>query len=169
MSERDTRASVEAREAEIAAYWARHEGERPMLEIPLGVVTVRVWRPDYLETVWPDGKVCPALFVDDDQARQHAREWGYGDDVRRMHFEHELTHTLLAQVVGQAYSATLAHVAGVQHTPEGARALEEHLVVEHQKVTTALRAAWAQFNHACYRWALEHADDDLRGQLEGRG
>lgn len=123
----------------------------PRLELPLGIVTVRVWRPDYLETVWPDGRVCPALFVDDAQARAHAAEWGYGDDVQRMHLEHELTHTLLAQANGLPWSPVLYHVAGGPHVPTPTRAEEEGRVVAVQRISNQLAAIVQRYREAVGR------------------
>lgn len=94
----------------------------------------------YAETVFPDGAFCPALFVDDDPARQHAAELGYGTDTRRMHIEHELSHTLLAEARGLPYSPTLRNVAVPGTTPDAERADEEWLVFAFQRYVT--RGDW---------------------------
>jgi hypothetical protein len=123
---------------------------KPILEWQLGRVKVRLWEADYLETVWPDGRSCPAVFVDDDHARRHAHEWGYGADVRRMHFEHELTHTLLAQEspAQLPWSPVLHHVAGGPYVEDGERAREEGHVVTVQRVINRLTPLVEQYRKA---------------------
>ena len=126
----------------------------PLLEWRLGSVVVKVWKPDYIETCWPDGKTCRALFVNDDHARYHAKQWGYGDDVNRMHLEHELIHTLRAQCHDlMPWSPVLYHVAGGTPMSNEARAQEEDRVVAIQRVTARLGPLVDE-----YRQAVEHAD-----------
>ena len=112
---------------------------QPLLEWRLGAVTVKVWRPDYIETCWSNGRTCKALFVDDDQARYHAQQWGYGNDVIRMHLEHELIHTLRAQSFDlKPWSPVLYHAAGGTPVEAKERADEEGQVVAIQRVTSRL-------------------------------
>ena len=111
----------------------------PMLQWTLGRVLVRVWEPDYMETCFPGGLTCPALFVDDAQARTNAESWGYQpDEVWRMHLEHELTHTLLAQASGRPWSPVLYHVAGGWFVEDDKRAQEEAQVVAVQQTLNRL-------------------------------
>jgi hypothetical protein len=118
----------------------------PILEFPLGRAFVRVWTPDYMETGHPGGAVCPALFSYDDEAKANAQAWGYGpDEVWRMHLEHELTHTLLAQAQGQEWSPVLYHVAGGAYMDAPDRAREEGQVVAVQKVANQLRPLVDQY------------------------
>jgi hypothetical protein len=123
---------------------------KPILEWRLGAVSIRVWAPDYIETVWPNGRSCPAIFFDDAQARQHAHEWGYGSDVRRMHLEHELTHTLLAQEspAKLPWSPVLYHVAGGAYVEDAERAKEEGHVVTVQRVMSRLAPLVEQYRKA---------------------
>lgn len=94
---------------------------------------VRRWTPDYMDTQFWDGKVCPALFIEDDELRQRARDHGYGDDVRAMHLDHDVAHTFLAEARNQPYSPTLYHVAGGTFWPPEARESEETLVMMFQR------------------------------------
>lgn len=85
-------------------------GVQPIRIFPFAGCLVRVWTRDFLETVFPDGCACPALFVDDYDNRRNAEAWGYRpgpDGVRRMHFEHELLHTYLSEAVGLPFSPVL--------------------------------------------------------------
>jgi hypothetical protein len=97
------------------------------------------WGPDYLETVFPDGQKCPALFAYDENTRMRAAEAGYthlsdrDQCVRDMHLDHELLHTIVGQMMGERWSPTLAHMAGVQPTSDDRRAWEEGVVVAMQR------------------------------------
>jgi hypothetical protein len=101
---------------------------------------VRVANVGYLETVFEDGSICPALLVEDEQARASAADLGYSN-IQRMHVEHELSHTMLAEAAGLPYSPTLWNVAHPGSTPDEERALEEALVFSFQRFcTTGSRA-----------------------------
>jgi hypothetical protein len=89
---------------------------------------VWLWNHEYLETIFPDGGVARALFVRDHVARSNAWALGYRRDVRRMHLEHELAHTFLAEERNLPYSPVLRHVAGGPQISSEARAEEEALV-----------------------------------------
>lgn len=89
---------------------------------------------DYLETVFQDGAKCPAQFsfTLDDVAK--AEQLGYPSThqgVRTMHLEHELSHTVLAEALGEPYCPVLRSVA-VKGPCEGAWE-REALVLAFQK------------------------------------
>lgn len=94
---------------------------------------VRLISPLYMETVFPDGAKAPAFFVRDADAYATARAFGYGDDVLRMHREHDIVHTFLAEVHGLPHSPVLRRVAGGSDVPPDARASEEGLVLSFQR------------------------------------
>jgi hypothetical protein len=99
---------------------------------------VWIWHDDYLETRFPKGlatAICPALFDYGAESSDRAKALGYGEDsfsVRQMHLDHELAHTFLAEERGLSYSPTLAHVAGIQQTPDHEREEEEGIVCAFQ-------------------------------------
>ena len=95
--------------------------------------TVRMLHDRYMETVYPDGGIVPALFVEDVQARETAAAHGYGTDVVQMHKDHDVAHTFLAEVCGQPYSKVLRHVAGGLTVPDDERTAEEGLVLAFQR------------------------------------
>jgi hypothetical protein len=90
---------------------------------------------EYLETVFFDGSVCPANFSYDEEAQKHAKDLGYGDDIRRMHIEHEVAHTFLAEAQGMPFSFVLYRVAQKHNFPVPAeeRIEEEALVFSFQR------------------------------------
>ena len=64
----------------------------------------------YLETRFPDGLVCPALFTRNPEDWDRCKSLGY-KSPREMHFEHELSHTFLAEAEGWNCSPVLHSVA----------------------------------------------------------
>jgi hypothetical protein len=124
---------------------------KPLAVLSVGSCQVVIWKPDYIETQFPDGSHCPALFAYDAQARDHAKQWGYGSQVWRMHVEHELTHTVLAQESGLEWSPVLHHVAGGPQLDAGARLLEEHRVVTQQKTANRVRSLVREYVKAVQR------------------
>jgi hypothetical protein len=93
---------------------------------------VRIWHRDYLETIFgPDKKAC-ALFDYSPASCVFARSLGY-ISTWQMHADHDLLHTFLAQEQGLPYSPTLAHVAGVDYTPDADREAEEGRVLAFQR------------------------------------
>jgi hypothetical protein len=94
---------------------------------------VRLWTHDYLDTLFPGGATCPALFAYDNASRDKARELGYGDDVWQMHADHDPLHTFLAHEQGMPWSPTLAWVAGIADTHPDARLVEEGIVTAFQR------------------------------------
>jgi hypothetical protein len=96
---------------------------------------VWIWHFDYMETRFTAQKVCPAQFDYGPESCDRADALGYGRGsfgVRQMHLDHDLAHTFLAEAQGLNYSPTLAHVAGIQHTPDEERAKEEGFVCAFQ-------------------------------------
>lgn len=91
---------------------------------------IKQWSDGYLETVFWDGLFCPAdLTVNTEDTRTTARLTGYGDDLRRMHFEHELLHTYLAEMRGWDYSPVLRRVATQEAWSFDALRCDEEAVV----------------------------------------
>lgn len=86
---------------------------------------------DYCETIFEDGTRCPASPQDNGSYRATAKLLGYGENLMQMCLDHEVLHTLLAQVCEQPYSKTLWAVAHGE-TFAGAAA-EEELVMEFQR------------------------------------
>ena len=64
----------------------------------------------YLETRFPDGLVCPALFTRNYEDWERCNSMGYRSP-REMHFDHELSHTFLAEAEALDYSPVLHSVA----------------------------------------------------------
>jgi hypothetical protein len=96
--------------------------------------------PQGCETVFEDGAICPATFVDDEQARASAADLGY-TDVRLMHLHHELAHTLIAEACGLPYSLTLRNVVVPGTALHYERVSEEALVFSFQRwLMTGARA-----------------------------
>lgn len=114
---------------------------------------------DYLETVFPDGAKCPAQFTFTREDAEKATELGYSDTIpmraiRQMNIEHELSHTFIAEALGESYCPVLRSVA-VKGPCEGAWEREE-LVMDWQRflngatassnLLTKLRGSWVAFN-----------------------
>lgn len=113
-----------------------------MIDIPLERVTFRIWKADYVETIFDDGTKVPAApQIDSDYARQ-AHELGY-TDVNLMMREHELLHTLLSQANGLPFSPTLWHVAhkDTDKTTLEYMYAEEKRVLDAQRVLNIVRNA----------------------------
>jgi hypothetical protein len=85
------------------------------------------------ETVFEDGRVCPAVFLDGTEQRLHSYDLGYFGDTRRMHLHHEAAHTLIAEARGQPYSPTLRNVAVPGTAADDQRAEEESIVFSFQR------------------------------------
>jgi hypothetical protein len=83
-----------------------------VVEIRLRGCKVLVW-PErrYLETRFPDGCKVPAAPNFDEASRALALEIGYGDGPdatwNMSRFEHEILHTVVAEHLGQPFSAAL--------------------------------------------------------------
>jgi hypothetical protein len=71
---------------------------------------IQVW-PDCVRTILPDGSEVVAAPQDNDAYRATAERLGYGADVRRMCFEHEILHSWVAAHFGLPESPTLGRVA----------------------------------------------------------
>lgn len=96
----------------------------------------------YLETVFPDGEMCPALFTFTDEDAAKARTLGYHptrSGITQMHLEHELSHTFVAEALGEPYCPVLRSVA-VKGPCEGAWEREE-LVVDWQRYMNGAAAS----------------------------
>lgn len=84
---------------------------------PLAIISgfraceVWIWNPDYIETVFGDGRRAPAEFIVNDEQIARAKALGYNDDVQLMHFDHEISHTLVAEARGFTCSLVLAEAA----------------------------------------------------------
>ncbi len=109
---------------------------------------------DYLETVFLDRMKCPAQFTFTREDAEKATELGYSDTIpmraiRQMHLEHELSHTFIAEALGEPYCPVLRSVA-VKGPCEGAWE-REALVMDWQKylnglaMTTDVREAFGPF------------------------
>src|SRR5688572_26332574 len=69
---------------------------------------------DYLETVFLDGLKCPAQFTFTPNDLCKAVDLGYSagvSGVTQMHLEHELSHTFIAEALGEPYCPVLRSVA----------------------------------------------------------
>lgn len=89
----------------------------------------------YLETVWPDGAVCPATRDHTMENVAYARHLGYAS-VRDALREHELLHAFAAEKLGYPYSPTLRAVAlafAPGTAPYERQLGEEALVLEWQR------------------------------------
>jgi hypothetical protein len=105
---------------------------RPLLTIPFRACTLVVLEPWLMATVFPDGKRADAaLDIDTDETRQYARAMGYST-IERMHAEHDVAHTLIAEARGLRWSQTLRHVAGGKCMSEAERLEEEGIVTAFQ-------------------------------------
>lgn len=87
----------------------------------------------YMETVFSDGLVTPALFSFDAADKALAASLGYGENPLAMHREHDVAHTFLAIQLGWDYSPVLRGVATRQHVSPAQRIEEEHRVLMFQK------------------------------------
>jgi hypothetical protein len=100
---------------------------------------------DYLETVFEDGEKCPAQFSFFSADFKKAKGLGYTSPewsrsaVRQMHLEHELTHTFIAEALGEPYCPVLRSVA-VKGPCEGAWE-REALVVDWQRYMNGAAAS----------------------------
>lgn len=74
-----------------------------MYEVQFTRCKAIVWHEAYLETVFEDHVVAPALFIVNDETRATALSLGYGDDVQTMHLDHELAHTFLSEALGRPW------------------------------------------------------------------
>lgn len=113
--------------------WSFGSDPMPQHVIPFQHCQVYVYGDDYLETVFEDGCLCPALFQYDDGSKALAAQLGYGDNVRAMHRHHDLAHTFLAEAQGHPYSHVLRRVANGPDVPPEERAAEEGLVLAFQR------------------------------------
>lgn len=93
---------------------------------------------DYLETVFQDGAKCPAQFTFFKADYEKAFELGYKGSyswsrspVTQMHCEHELSHTFIAEALGEPWCPVLRSVA-VKGPCEGAWE-REALVMDWQR------------------------------------
>lgn len=65
-----------------------------------------------METVFDDGTVAGACPMwSHEESKQRARDLGYGDDLWRMTVEHEIAHTLTAELRGDPHSIILWNVS----------------------------------------------------------
>ena len=119
--------------------------------------SVRVWNDDYMETVYPDGKICKALFTVDEHQKQTAKLAGYGDNVLAMHREHDIAHTFLAEVSGRRYSPLLYEAAGGPKVSVADRVKEETRVLAFQRYVQIGEISGALFDVAndLPRWKAE--------------
>lgn len=114
-----------------------------MIDIPLGSVVFRMWRADYVETLFRDGSTVPAAPQSDGPYRERAELLGYGKDTAAMMREHELLHTVLAQAAGLPHSPTLwavAHPNDPSNPPLHELHEEEARVLHAQSVLNIVRA-----------------------------
>lgn len=100
--------------------------------IPFRHCALHVWTEDFVETVFSDGRKCPAAFTVSDETRLTASDCGYAS-IRQMHFEHEIAHTFLSQEMGLPWSSVLRRVAlGEPWTFSQERSDEEAMVLAFQ-------------------------------------
>lgn len=112
---------------------------QPLNVIRFNGCEVKRWSDDYLETVFPDGRICPALFSYGPEAHADAQRLGYGDNVRLMHLHHDIAHTFLAEALGLPYSPVIHRVATGTDVPADVRALEEGRVMAFQTYVMTTR------------------------------
>ena len=91
--------------------------DAPDEEIRLGDTVIRLFGPDYTETVIADLSVPAAPNGDPDQARL-VHDLGYGDDIALMCREPEIAHTLIAHLLLDRPSPVLCGVALGSHVPQ---------------------------------------------------
>jgi hypothetical protein len=89
----------------------------------LGGATVTVHADGLTCTRLADGCEIPAAAQDTETYRQRAAELGYGEDTTAMSREHEIGHSILAEILGLPESPTLRGVARGKYF-EGWRAEE---------------------------------------------
>ena len=104
-----------------------------MRKIIFQACEVVIWNESYMETVFPDGNIAPALFSFADSDKRLAAVLGYGDNVLQMHREHDVAHTFLAEAEGQLYSPVLRGIAISQFVPLVPREREEERVLMFQR------------------------------------
>jgi hypothetical protein len=108
---------------------------RPLASLRIGHSTFEVW-PDSLRTILPDGSQVTAAPEDTAAYRERARLMGYGDDTFRMSLDHELAHSLVADLLGLDESPALLRVAHGEG-PTAETNLEEDAVLALQRFAVA--------------------------------
>jgi len=115
------------------------------LEFQFGMATFWVYPSRrYAETVFRDGTRVPSVPHENDlEYLQRARDLGYGDDIWKMSYMHELCHHLLAAMEGRTVSPTLWAVAhgSTDFLGEEAIAEEEGKVLEFQRKLNACHSS----------------------------
>jgi hypothetical protein len=77
----------------------------------VGGALVELWKNGATTSIYHGVGAVSAVAHDTDEYRARAQSLGYGSDTARMSREHELTHHLLADLLGLPYSPTLHGVA----------------------------------------------------------
>jgi hypothetical protein len=85
-----------------------------MKTIRLAGADIRIYADALTVTVYPEGEVAAYPQATDGYQAQ-ARELGYGTDTARMSRDHELTHHILAHLLGLPCSPTLMGIAISKH------------------------------------------------------
>lgn len=73
--------------------------------------------PGSVETTLPSGKRVMGMPHHTPSYRKTARDHGYGTDVERLNRTHEVTHTLLAHILGLPVCPVFERVGNGQHEP----------------------------------------------------
>jgi hypothetical protein len=82
-------------------------------------------------THYPDGSKVYAIPKHTEEDTERSKSIGYGNDVGRMSYEHEVLHTIVAKLQGLDYSPTLYGVAHNKVYPDFVR--EECIVLAYQR------------------------------------
>lgn len=117
------------------------------------------WNEDYIETVFRDGEICPAVLSNDPESRARARSLGY-KDTRTMHLEHEIAHTYLSEAMGRGWSPAL-RARSLQKTEDHWR--EEALVLAFQRYLND-----GTFSPELSRVEYKSLADDFKRRFRGK-
>lgn len=91
-----------------------------------------------VRTVFDDGNSCDGHPTFDPEQEARARALGYGEDVWRMHWEHELLHSVVAEAAGLDYSPSLRY--RITPPAKGVIPMEERIVFLLQRALNDGRA-----------------------------
>lgn len=98
------------------------------LLLPCATVEVHAWG---VKTIFPDGTEVVAAPQDNDEYRARAIELGYGNDALAMCVDHEVLHSVAAELLHRSPSEVLWRVAHGDESKLGLGA-EEHLILRLQ-------------------------------------
>ena len=105
--------------------------------IKLAACSVHV-TADQVETVLPGGQRVLGQPHDTASYARTAREHGYEGDVARLNRCHEVTHSLLAHVLGLSCSPVFRRVAGGDHEADDLTRAEEQAVLALETYANAI-------------------------------